>query len=90
MTFRELLKGSFGIFLFQKCQVCGILPFGVFPIYFTLQGLNTHICVFRPCMVKYIGILYIYILRRIHTSQTYTHTIVMLQETSSSNISHQA
>ena len=30
---------------FKKCRVCGILPFGAFPIYsicFTIQGLNTQ------------------------------------------------
>ena len=24
--------GGFGILMFEKCQVCGILPFGDFPI----------------------------------------------------------
>ena len=32
IMFRELLKGGFGILMFQKCQVCGILPFEAFAI----------------------------------------------------------
>ena len=27
MILRELIKGGFGIMMFQKCQVCGFLPF---------------------------------------------------------------
>ena len=45
MIFRELIQGSFGILMFQKCQVCIILTFKAFPIKsicFTIQGLNTH------------------------------------------------
>ena len=26
MIFMELIQGGFGILIFQKCQVCGILP----------------------------------------------------------------
>ena len=33
MIFRELIKGGFGILMFQKCQVWGILPFEAFLIY---------------------------------------------------------
>ena len=32
MIFRKLIKGGFGILMFQKCQVWGILPFEAFPI----------------------------------------------------------
>ena len=32
IIFRELLLRSFGILMFQNCQVCGNLPFGAFPI----------------------------------------------------------
>ena len=46
MIFRERIQGGFGIWIFQKCQVHGILPFGVVPIQgisCTMHGLNTHI-----------------------------------------------
>ena len=32
MIFKELFLGGFGILMFQKCHVCGILPFEAFPI----------------------------------------------------------
>ena len=46
MLFKELLLGGFGILMFQKCHVCGNLPFGAFPINaicFAIQGLSNHI-----------------------------------------------
>ena len=33
MIFRELIQGGFGILMFQKCQVRGILPFRDFQIW---------------------------------------------------------
>ena len=45
MIFRELIQGGFGILMFQKCHVCGILPFEAFPIKsicFTIQRQNTQ------------------------------------------------
>ena len=32
MISREVIKGGFGILMYRKCQVCGILPFGDFTI----------------------------------------------------------
>ena len=33
MIFRELILDGFGILVFEKCQVCGILPFEDLPIH---------------------------------------------------------
>ena len=70
MILRELIQGGFGISCF-KSVMC---------VEFCLLELFQY----RPFASQYMALTLIYTFQRIQTSQTYTHSIVMLSEGSSS------